>query len=173
MLAPEIYVCDADCLINLYRHFKQKAIEIMRHLASTSRLKIPEGIVREIIRHTDSLARFVKSHQYLLTVSIRGNPQLHSEIGRLESQYGETITIGDQSYSGFWKSKAGRQAADAQVIAVARLLKGVAVSDDRAVKLACALEDVPCISWSEFARRIGLIGPKQLELEFGDTEGNP
>ncbi|MCX7887742.1 MAG: hypothetical protein N3B01_10900, partial [Verrucomicrobiae bacterium] len=71
-----------------------------------------------------------------------------------------------------WKSKAGRQAADAQVVAVAKLLKGVAVSDDRAVKLVCATEGVPCIGWSEFARGLGLIRPQQLDLELGDTGGN-
>jgi hypothetical protein len=52
------------------------------------------------------------------------------------------------------------------------LLKGgVAVSDDGAVKLACALEDVPCIGWSEFARRLGLITVQQLQLKLGDAGG--
>jgi hypothetical protein len=43
----------------------------------------------------------------------------------------------------------------------------VAVSDDAAVKLACALEGVPCIGWSELARRLGLIEPQQLNLNLG------
>jgi hypothetical protein len=59
------------------------------------------------------------------------------------------------------------------VVAVAKLLKGgVAVSDDQAVKLVCALEGVPCIGWSEFARRVGLIKPEQLNLNLGDTAGS-
>ena len=82
----------------------------------------------------------------------------------MERVYGEPITVGKQRYQGFWASRAGRKAADSQVVAVAKVFGHTVVSDDTAVKLVCALENVPCISWAEFARRLGLA--KQLSL-FG------
>jgi len=168
MPTSQIYVCDADCLINLHRHFGRKAIPALRGRAKKGGLKLPEGVVREIIRGTDNLAKFAKNEQQALGVTASDNPLLRAEISRLERQYGQKIVFGQQRYGGFWMSKAGRQAADAQVVAVAKLQDGgVVVSDDRAVKLACALEGVPCIGWSELARRLGLIKPQQLDLNLG------
>ncbi|MCL6642559.1 MAG: hypothetical protein K6T71_04460, partial [Candidatus Bipolaricaulota bacterium] len=165
-------VCDADCLINLHRHFGKDAIKALRDRGKKGGLKVPEGVIRDLIRGTDKLARFVREREerQYLEMGARQLPQLHTEIPRLERLYGETIRVGTQEHAGFWNSKAGRKAVDAQVIAVAKLLKGgVAVSDDGAVKLACALEGVPCIGWAEFARQLGLIKPKQLHLDLGRT----
>ncbi len=162
-----IHVCDADCLINLYRHFGRKATRALRDLGKKGFVKLPEGVVREIIHSTDKLARVVRTQQQHFEVAAQHHPALHREIPRLERLYGEKIRVGTKEYGGFWRSKGGRKAADAQVVAVAKLLKGVAVSDDGAVKLACALEGVPCIGWSEFARHFGLIKPRQLDLGLG------
>ncbi|MCS7009309.1 MAG: DUF4411 family protein [Chthoniobacterales bacterium] len=167
MPSPEVYVCDADCLINLHRHFGKRALAELRRLGKRGDLKIPEGVIREIIRGTDKLAKFLEKQQHSLSVAVSADPRLPPEIAKLENRYGETIIFGEQRYGGFWTSRAGRKAADAQVVAVAKLLKCVAVSDDRAVKLVCALEGVQCIGWSEFARRLGLIKPQQLDLGFG------
>lgn len=165
MPAHEIHVCDTDSLINLYRHFGRKAISTLRRLGKEGGLKLPGGVVRELIRGTDSLARFVQQHRQHLEVSERDTSALYTEIPRLERLYGEKIRVGTQEYAGFWHSKAGRRSVDAQVVAVAKMLKGgVAVSDNGAVKLACAVEGVQCIGWSEFARRIGLVKPEQLGL---------
>lgn len=167
MPSGEVHVCDADCLINLHRHFGRKAIATLRQLGKRGGIKLPEGVVREIIRGTDNLAKFAEREQRSLLVTVGDDPRLRAEIARLERHYGETIVFGQQQYGGFWKSKAGKQAADAQVVAVTKMLKGgVAVSDDRAVKLVCALEGVPCIGWSEFARRLGLIRAQQLDLDL-------
>ncbi len=162
----EIYVCDADCLINLHRHFGRKAIRALRRYGKTGGLKLPEGVIREITRGTDKLAKFIEKEKHSLSVAVSTDPRLPGEIKRLENLYGETILFGQQKYGGFWMSKAGRQAADAQVVAVAKLQGGTVVSEDRAVKLACALEGVPCVGWSELARRLGLIKPKQLHLDL-------
>lgn len=166
----EVHVCDADCLINLHRHFGRKAIAALRRLGKKGGLKIPEGVIREIIRGTDHLARFAVREQRSLAVSVNDDARLRAEIARLERHYGETIVFGQQRYGGFWKSKAGKQAADAQVVAVAKLKGALAVSDDRGVKLACALENVPCIGWSEFARRLGLIKPQTPMLPGFEQE---
>lgn len=89
-------VCDADYLINLYRHFGQKAISALRRLGRKGDLKIPEGVVREIIRGTDNLARFIEGQRQQLEVSVRQNPALHSEIPRLEKLYGDKIRVGNR-----------------------------------------------------------------------------
>lgn len=173
MPPSEIYVCDADCLINLHRHFGPKAIRALRDWGKKGALKLPEGVFRELTRGTDKLARFANAQQGACVAAVDNDPRVRAEVARLERHYGEKIDFGRQHYGGFWKSKAGRQAADAQVVAVAKLLNGgMAVSDDRAVKLVCALEGVLCIGWSEFARRLGLIKPQQLELNWSSGATN-
>ncbi len=172
MAPPEVYVADADVLIQLYRHFGKDAIRKLRELAQNGVLKLPEGVVREILRGTDRLAEFVKKQRDELEVTFQSRPYLHNELARIERAYGDTILVGTQKYPGFWHSRAGRRSADAQVVAVARSLHAIAVSDDRAVQQACSLEGVPWIGWTEFARRAGLIRYTQLSLEE-HTDGDP
>jgi len=164
MAPQEQYVADANALIQLHRHFGPTALRKLRELAASETLRLPEGVVREILRGTDRLAQFVKKHQPDLEVSFRNNTSLISELSRIERTYGESISVGKRKYPGFWHSPAGRKSADAQVIAAAIVLRATVVSDDRAVQLACSQEGVPCIGWTEFARRIGLIKPTQLSL---------
>ncbi|MGC8743589.1 MAG: hypothetical protein ACP5T0_06905 [Verrucomicrobiia bacterium] len=92
------------------------------------------------------------------------------EIPRLEKLCGEKIQFNDQAYPGFWRSAAGKKSADSQVVAVALYMNCVAVTDDYAIKLACALENAQCIGWAEFARASELIKPQQPLLDFG-TDG--
>jgi predicted DNA-binding protein (UPF0278 family) len=160
----EVYVCDADALINLWRHFEKEALKALRHLAKHGFLKIPEGVCREILRGSDKLKRFVESKSASVEFRIEGS--LQGVVAELDQKYGEQIRLGKRGYEGFWKSKAGRKAADAQVIAVAKHLSAICVSDDRGVRLACMLEDVYCIGWTEWARRI--LPAFQPSL-FGDT----
>lgn len=168
MCASETYICDADCLINLHRHFAQTALKTLEFCIEKGHLKIPEGVVREVIRGTDKLAAFVEEYRCSVGVCVSGDERLKEEIAQLERRYGEKIRLGTQEHAGFWRSKAGQKAADAQVVAVAKMSEGgLVVSDDGAVKLACALEGVPCIGWSEFARRLELT--QQLTFDFNST----
>ena len=163
MDGQEKYVCDADSLINLYQHFGRAFLRRLRQLAQSTALCIPEGVVRELHRKTDRLSRFVRNYEKSnVVVRVRSNPRLQAEVVRMEKFYGEFIVVGKKKYPGFWASRAGRKAADSQVVATAKVFEGIAVSDDGAVKLACALENVACISWTEFARRLGL--GKQLSF---------
>ncbi len=162
MDAQETYVCDADSLITLRRHFKRKCITRLRRFAKSGLLRVPEGVARELRRKTDHLSNFVKRYEESIVVRMRDHPKLPGELVRIESSYGESIRVGNQTYRGFWASQAGRKAADGQVVATARVFGCTVVSDDHAVKLACALENVPCIGWAEFARRLGLM--EQLPL---------
>lgn len=149
MAPSEIYVCDADCLINLYRHFKRKALNALRRAIKNDEVKLPEGVVRELGRQTDKLKKFMQAQRAHLEITASTFPALHSEVPRLERLCGDKIRLGLREYDGFWPSQAGRRSADAQVVAVAKILKGGAVSDDQAVKLVCALEGMPCVGWLE------------------------
>jgi predicted DNA-binding protein (UPF0278 family) len=164
MAAHEKYVCDADCLISLHRHFGRTCLRHLRALAKREALKLPEGIVREIKRQTDKLAKFVEVNERFIIVSVTKDIRIRDEFTILDRRYGQTILYGRQKYDGFWKSRGGRKAADAQVVAVGKVLDGTAVSDDQAIKLACSLEGVTCIGWAEFARRLNIA--KQLEFNI-------
>jgi hypothetical protein len=164
MPALEKHVCDADCLIDLHRHFGRTCFGALRRLAKFGALKLPEGVVREIKRGTDKLAKLIKDNERFIAVSVMQDARIRDEVAILERRYGETIVYGNQKYPGFWKSSAGRKAADAQVVAVAKALGGTVVSDDRAVQLACSLEGTTCIGWAELARRLNIA--KQLELKW-------
>lgn len=161
MERQEKYVCDADSLINLHRHFRGRCTRRLRQLAEKSKLYIPEGVARELRRGTDRLSKFIEQRESSIVIRMK-NPELLAEFTRMERAYGESIQVGKQKHPGFWKSRAGYKAADSQIVAVAKVFGHTVVSDDSAVKLACFLENVPCIGWTEFARRLGLA--KQLRL---------
>jgi len=159
------YVCDASSLINIWRHFGRNGVSALRRLCRGSALRLPEGIVREIVaKGADALKKFVIKNRKEVEVQIPPSSQFARELCRLENCYGKRVRFGKQVYDGFWASKAGKKTMDAQVIAVAKVLKGTAVSDDRVVTLACALEGVECIGFAELSRRIGLA--KQGQLPF-------
>jgi hypothetical protein len=156
------YVCDAAGLIDLWMHFGSEAIRALRRLVKKEALRLPEGVVREILRKSDKLKKFIQEIGREVEVKVGPGTRLGQEVSRLENLYGDKIRYGKREYDGFWHSKAGKHAADGQVVAVAKMLHATAVSNDRAVQLACSLEGVPCIGFAEFCRRIGLV--KQLNL---------
>jgi hypothetical protein len=81
-------------------------------------------------------------------------PILRAEHVRIELAYGEVIQIGKQQRRGFWRSKGGKRSADSQVVAVSKVNGYITVSNDEAVQDACHIENVPCIGWQEFYRRM-------------------
>ncbi len=160
------YVLDSTVLIDLSQHFHSRQIrDALGHLASASQVKISEGVQRELGRKSDWAHGIV---QYLVKkypnslVQIDRVPRLGEELARIERLYGEEIRVGTRHYPGFWKSAHGRKAVDGQVVALAKKPNLTAVSDDRAVRLACMLEGIPCVGWTDFARTLGL--HQQLSL---------
>ena len=153
---PPPYVLDSSAIIDLHRHFQAKRLRrVLKGLARQGHLKIPEGVEREIKRRTDHAKETLeqlKNHSPQFVVQIARVHNLQTELGRIEQTYGEHIRLRNREYPGFWKSASGQKAVDGQVIAVARKLGGTVVSDDRAIKVAYLLENVPCIGWTEFAR---------------------
>ncbi len=161
----EVFILDSDTLINIHTHFPNKLRKLKKSMTE-GRVKIPEGVLREIIRRADKLSKNLKNwvkHNPNVMVKISHVHNLENEIKRLEVQYGNKIQAGRKEYPGFWKSPSGRKAADSQVVAAAKVLRGIVVSDDRAIHLACMLENVPCIGWTEFARQEE-ISSLQLEM---------
>jgi hypothetical protein len=161
----DIYVLDSGSLIDLYNHFRGK-FRILKKLAKEGYLKIPEGVYRELRRKTDRLYQCIEDWKLSnndCIVHINRVHNLAEELVRIELQYGERIRVEKKEYPGFWKSPSGRKAADSQIVATAKVLGCIAVSDDRAVRMSCMLESIPCISWTELARRLEL-SSSQLKL---------
>lgn len=161
---PTVYVCDTNSLIDVYRHYP----EIFRHLrklVSKGSIKIPEGVRREIRDKSDKLRKTIDrwAEKYSeFVVYFKYDQRLRNTVVEVEGKYGEEIKVSKRCYNGFWKSPSGKRAADGQVVAIGKVYGYTVVSDDRAVRLACMLENVPCIGWAEFVRQIK--GPEQLSL---------
>lgn len=164
MRESQIYVCDATSLIDLYQHFP-KRIKKLRKAVSNNLVKIPEGLYRELVRKTDKLQRLTVewSAKYDFKLTIKQDERLLNELPQIERKYGDKVRVGGADYPGFWHSPSGRKSADAQVVTVGKVLGCTAVSDDMAVRYACLLENVECIGWTEFARRMGI---EENQLSF-------
>lgn len=161
-MAKECYVLDTSAMIDLHYHFPARSVrQTLKRLCGGNRLKLPEGVKRELERKTDQARKTVGelAKQYpVCVVLIRAVPHLGGELARIEQSYGQEIRVGNRRYPGFWKSRSGRKAIDGQVVSVGNTLNCTVVSDDRALRMACLLENVPCVGWAEFARQVGLSG---------------
>lgn len=171
----ETYVLDASALVDIYRHFRNK-FRKLKPLVASGHIKIPEGVFRELHRVTGELYKTVKiwiQDNSDCLVQIGRVHNLANEFVRIERQYGERIRVGKHEHPGLWKSHSGRKAADSQVIATAKILKGIVVSDDYGIRLVCMLEGIPCISWTEFVRQVKSLQPNQLRLLLDDQVNPP
>ena len=163
------YVCDSTSLIDLYLHFPVEFKSLGSH-AANGEIKVPEGVFRELMRKTDKISNSLEQWEkkYNIVVRLKSDPRFLSEFSRIEQTYGENVPVGGRDYPGFWKSPAGRKAADGQVVTIGMVKKWVVVSDDKAVRFACLNENVQCIGWAEFARRLStgeLQGQTNLEFQ--------
>jgi rRNA-processing protein FCF1 len=166
-MAGAQYCCDADVLIEISRHFPD-GVRRLSKAVKKGLIVLPEAVHKELRKKSDPLKaasdRWKEKHAAVIQYD--ANPELKRELARIERTYGEEIKIGESSRPGFWKSKKGQKAADGQVVTVSKVMKITAVSDDRAVKDACYLENVPCIGWQEFWRRIGQGTTDNPSFEF-------
>lgn len=169
------YILDADTIFNLSDHFPA-VFGQLRKLVSQSTVKLPDGVYKELTRKSDKLKKKLpkwaqKYPQMLVRFDSRSDPRLREELARIERQYGPDFYVGQKVYRGFWKSRAGRKAADGRVVAAAKVLGCVVVSDDKAVEGACSLEGVSCIGWAEFARQVNLIEHRMKSLFESAEDG--
>lgn len=164
-MASEKYICDTSSIIHLYNNFPTQFRRTIENCARSNALKISEGVWREIKRRTGKIFKKIRKiiEKYPPTlVQVSSDLRIIEKISEVEREYGESIKIGNQRYNGFWKSASGRKAADAQVVAIAKIFNYIVVSDDNAIKLACMLENIQCIGWTEFARRFRNLGQQML-----------
>lgn len=160
------YVCDTNVLINLEKAFGPKRLS---RAFKQGRIIIPEGVERELRRRSDPLTRLVSRLPCENILRIGSRPGLPDELVRVERTYGKTIEFGKKRYEGFWKGHTGSTGADGSVVAVAKVLKLEAASDDKAVQMACALEGVRCITSAELALQLRFVRPQQALPFEGDA----
>ena len=72
----------------------------------------------------------------------------------IENRYGPPFNIGGITYPGFWNSKAGRDAADGEVVAFAKAYGWTVISNDNSIHGACLLENSESHRWEYLARLI-------------------
>jgi len=92
----------------------------MRGLVHRGRVKIPEGVRRELKQKTDQMAKTIEQwgKKYSLVVNL-DNKALQL-LRNIERKYGPQFNIGGKNYPGFWASSSGRKSVDAQVLALAK-----------------------------------------------------
>lgn len=147
-----VYCLDASALIDLHKAKLSKKLTIW---ASNGCIMVPEGVYRELRRKSDKLKKLLDKWQSQYSVIIQLNDVDKNQLSYIEQTYGRGFSIGAIIYPGFWKSASGHKAADGQVVALAKTRKWVVVSGDKSVRGACAKENIECISWEDFARRLG------------------
>jgi hypothetical protein len=150
------YCLDADALINMYL-FYPGALGLLTKASKAGRIVLVEGVFREIRRHTDELwkraLQWDEKHGAVIRIH---DHRVKEEISRVDRKYGPDFSIGGRTRKGFWKSKSGSRAADAQVVAYSKYKGLIIVSNDQAINDAALLENVPCITWQEFYRRLSI-----------------
>jgi len=125
-------------------------------------IKIPSGVFRELCDKDDWLSRIISRWRELpgVEVQLKKDTRLGDIFAEVVTRYGEKFRAGNKTYRGLFSGPRGRRSADAEVIAVSKYYRYVAVSDDLTVKVICLQDcvDVECIPWTEFPRRLR-IGP--------------
>lgn len=156
---PIIYCCDSDSLINLR---DARLLNKLRALTRRGVLKIPKGVYRELHRKTDRLARILERWKEKYDLVVELDYKSLQELPNLERDYGNSFTVGDKRYAGFWASASGKHAVDSQVVALAKTHDWVVISNDDSIHGSCMLEGVVCRRWEELGRI--LLGPQQLSF---------
>ena len=157
-----IFCCDADALINFER--SGRFTELTR-LVEQNRLRVVDGVYKEVaeagVRSNDMrniLRRWKEREQVVVAVDEDRAASRH--IPQIERRYGPPFSIRGITYGGFWKSRAGRDAADAEVVAFAKAYGWAVISNDRSVQGACLLEGVACLHWEHLAVVIEQMPPR-------------
>lgn len=154
-----IFCCDANALINFERAGRFTELDA---LARRGLLRIPMGVYDEVFpyqregRERRMLARWKEDAR--VAVSLDDDDGARSLLPAIERAYGPQFHIGGVAYAGFWSSKAGRGAADGEVVAFAKAYGWTVVSNDGSVRGACLLEGIECHSWEQLAHKLDTDG---------------
>ena len=149
------FCCDANALIDFARSGRFADLQA---LAQLGLLRIPMGVYAEVYPYERNsqvkrlLAQWKEDAR--TTVNLDDDGAAKALLPDIERAYGPPFSIGGITYSGFWRSKAGRDAADGEVVAFAKARGWTVVSNDGSVRGACLLERIECHSWEHLAHRL-------------------
>jgi hypothetical protein len=146
-----MYCLDADTIINVTL---AGWFDKLHESAKDGHVCFVEGVYRQLTDTTTKIGSKIKnwdkygSIQKLTTVE-------QALMKQLDKKYGPPFPIiKGKNYPGFWKTEPPGGGVDAQVIAVAKERKYIVVSNDHSIHGACMLENVECIRYEEFGRRL-------------------
>ena len=149
------FCCDADALIEFER---ARLIQDLNVFAGLHRIRIPVGVYHEVRAYrgvSTTLKNAVERWKDIgLVVDIDQNAAAKRLLPEIETRYGLPFSVGNVTYGGFWRSKAGRYAADGEVVAFAKAHRWTVISNDVSVHGACYQEDITCHRWEHLARLI-------------------
>jgi uncharacterized protein YacL len=156
--SPHVFCCDSSALIDLR---DAGLLRKLRTLVQRGRIKIAEGVYKELQQKTDRLAKTTEQWKKKYSFVVNLDSKALELLRDIERKYGPQFSVGGKTYPGFWKSPSGKKSADSQVIALAKSHGWIAISNDNSINGACMLEDVECRRWEEIGR---LLRPEQHRL---------
>jgi hypothetical protein len=121
-------------------------------MIKSDRVKIPEGVYRELLMSTDKLAKTLQKWQANYPLVVKLDNKALALLPDIELKYGPQFNQVGMVYKGFWKSASGKKSADSQVVALAKSQDWVVISNDVTIHGACMLEGVICRRWEEIGR---------------------
>ena len=157
--SPHVFCCDSAAMIDLR---DAGLLRKMRGLVKSGKVKIPEGVHRELQQKTDLLAKTIEQWKKKYSYVVNLDNKALALLPAIEQKYGPQFNIGGKNYPGFWASSSGRKSVDAQVVALAKSRGWIVVSNDNSIHGACMFEDIACRRWEEIGRL--LVGPEQPHL---------
>ena len=158
IVTSNVFCCDSAALIDLR---DAGLLRKMRAMVQKRRIRIPEGVYRELQQKTDQLAKTAEQWKKKYSFVVNLDRKALELLPEIERKYGPQFSVGGKTYPGFWKSPSGKKSVDAQVVALAKSRGWIAVSNDNSVHGACMFEDIACRRWEGIGR---LLAPEQPHL---------
>ena len=146
-----MYCLDADTIINVEL---AGWFDKLRRAAKEGNICFPEGVYRQLTDTTTKIGNKIKNWgKYGCIQHLTTSEQIIMK--QIDNKYGPPFNIiKGRNYKGFWKTEPLGGGVDAQVITIAKERKYIVVSNDHSIHGACMLENVECIRYEEFGRRL-------------------
>jgi len=157
-----IYILDTSALRNIHSRSPQ-AFRKLKPYCRDGVVRVPSAVIREVQHGKDKLKNLLPqwAKKYVSFEIGDTDPAFKAYITEIMRNYGGEFRVGNYKSRGLSEGRDKRHGADVQVVAAAKFIKTkgkdiAVVSDDKGIKDACMLENLVCISWQEFIRRLGL-----------------
>jgi hypothetical protein len=146
-----MYCLDADSIINIAL---AGWFDSLQKTAKNGDICFPEGVYRQLTETTTKIGQKIEGWDKFGCLKILSSSE-KLLMKQIDQKYGPPFhIINGKDYKGFWKTEPPGGGVDAQVIAVAKEHKYIVVSNDHSIHGACMLENVECILYEEFGRRL-------------------